>query len=153
MSSCDLWGRSKTGPRDVRVQLIELPCSAPAFDRILTSNPINKISNVWSGFCWKWLYKQIQHAARQLILEFNQLYRYWNSYLTRMYTQISGFSRKPLENHVWLPLWPITACLKKHEDWGLFIYSAKTCLLGKTPPRLGHLAPASEVAGGLTLPF
>jgi hypothetical protein len=23
MSSCDLWGRSKTGPRDVRVQLIE----------------------------------------------------------------------------------------------------------------------------------
>jgi hypothetical protein len=25
MSSCDLCGRSKTGPRDVRVQLIELP--------------------------------------------------------------------------------------------------------------------------------
>jgi hypothetical protein len=25
MSSCDLWGRRKTGPRDVRVQLIELP--------------------------------------------------------------------------------------------------------------------------------
>jgi hypothetical protein len=36
---------------------------------------------------------------------------------------------------------------------GLFIYSAKTCLRGKTPPRLGHLAPASEVAGGLILPF
>jgi hypothetical protein len=31
--------------------------------------------------------------------------------------------------------------------WSLFIYSAKT------PPRLGHTAPASEVAGGLTLPF
>jgi hypothetical protein len=30
--------------------------------------------------------------------------------------------------------------------------SAKTCLCGKTPPRLGHLAPASEVAGGLLLP-
>jgi hypothetical protein len=30
---------------------------------------------------------------------------------------------------------------------GLFIYSVKTCLRGKTPPRLGHLAPASEVTG------
>jgi hypothetical protein len=36
---------------------------------------------------------------------------------------------------------------------GLFIDSAKTCLRGKTPPRLGHKAPASEVAGGLILPF
>jgi hypothetical protein len=27
---------------------------------------------------------------------------------------------------------------------GLFIYWTKTCLRGKTPPRLGHLAPASE---------
>jgi hypothetical protein len=31
--------------------------------------------------------------------------------------------------------------------------SAKTCLRGKTPPRLGHLAPASVVAGGLTSSF
>jgi hypothetical protein len=49
-------------------------------------------------------------------------------------------------------------CLSRHIDSlqipssssqltnGLFIYSAKTCLRGKTPPRLGHLAPASEVA-------
>jgi hypothetical protein len=29
---------------------------------------------------------------------------------------------------------------------GLFIYSTKACLRGKTPPRLGHLAPASVVA-------
>jgi hypothetical protein len=29
----------------------------------------------------------------------------------------------------------------------LFIYSAKACLRGKTPPRLGHLAPAFEVTG------
>jgi hypothetical protein len=33
------------------------------------------------------------------------------------------------------------------EYTGLFIYSAKTCLRGKTPPRRGYLAPASEVAG------
>jgi hypothetical protein len=32
---------------------------------------------------------------------------------------------------------------------GLFIYSAKMCLRGKPPPRLGYLAPALEVAGGL----
>jgi hypothetical protein len=37
--------------------------------------------------------------------------------------------------------------------YGLFIYSAKTCLRGKTSLRLGHIAPASEVAGGHTLPF
>jgi hypothetical protein len=37
--------------------------------------------------------------------------------------------------------------------YGLFIYSTKACLRGKTPPRLGHFAPASEVAGGHTLPF
>jgi hypothetical protein len=38
---------------------------------------------------------------------------------------------------------------------GLLIYSTKTCLRGKTPPRLSHLAPASEVAGsgGQTLAF
>jgi hypothetical protein len=36
---------------------------------------------------------------------------------------------------------------------GIFIYSAKTCLCGKTPPRLGHLAPASEVAGGHDIPY
>jgi hypothetical protein len=36
---------------------------------------------------------------------------------------------------------------------GMSIYSAKTCLRGKTPPSLGPLAPASEVAGGHTLPF
>jgi hypothetical protein len=52
--------------------------------------------------------------------------------------------------------WPL------NHDWTCFdgfkvqnanltttIYSAKTCLRGKTPTRLGHLAPASEVAGGL----
>jgi hypothetical protein len=39
------------------------------------------------------------------------------------------------------------------KTYVLFIYSAKACLRGKTPPRLGHLAPASEVTGGLTLPF
>jgi hypothetical protein len=38
------------------------------------------------------------------------------------------------------------------DTLGLFIYSTKTCLRGKTPPHLGHLAPASEVAGGHTLP-
>jgi hypothetical protein len=32
----------------------------------------------------------------------------------------------------------------------LFIYSAKACLREKTPPRLGHLAPASEVTGSRT---
>jgi hypothetical protein len=32
-------------------------------------------------------------------------------------------------------------------DYVLFIYSAKACLCGKTPPRLGHLATASEVTG------
>jgi hypothetical protein len=37
--------------------------------------------------------------------------------------------------------------------YGLFIYSTKACLRGKKLPRLGHLAPASEVAGGHTLPF
>jgi hypothetical protein len=31
--------------------------------------------------------------------------------------------------------------------------SAKTCLRGKTSPRLGHIAPASEFAGRLILPF
>jgi hypothetical protein len=36
---------------------------------------------------------------------------------------------------------------------GLFIYSTKACLRVKTPPRLGHLAPASEVARRHTLPF
>jgi hypothetical protein len=36
---------------------------------------------------------------------------------------------------------------------GLFIYSATTCLRVKTPPRLGHLAPALEVVGRHTLPF
>jgi hypothetical protein len=33
------------------------------------------------------------------------------------------------------------------------IYSAKMCLRRKTPPRLGHLALASEVAGGLIYHF
>jgi hypothetical protein len=33
------------------------------------------------------------------------------------------------------------------QSIGLFIYSAKTCLRQKTPPRLGHLPTASEVAG------
>jgi hypothetical protein len=33
------------------------------------------------------------------------------------------------------------------ETNGLFIYSTKACLRGKTPPGLGHLALASEVAG------
>jgi hypothetical protein len=40
-----------------------------------------------------------------------------------------------------------------NDKLGLFIYSTKACLHGKTPPRLGHLAPTSEVAGGHTLPF
>jgi hypothetical protein len=34
-----------------------------------------------------------------------------------------------------------------------FIWKLLTRLRGKTPPRLGHLAPASEVARGLILPF
>jgi hypothetical protein len=38
--------------------------------------------------------------------------------------------------------------LPKVATFGLFIYSTKACLRGKEPPRLGHLAPASEVAGG-----
>jgi hypothetical protein len=40
-----------------------------------------------------------------------------------------------------------------HVSNGLFIYLTKACLRGKTPSRLGHLAPASEVAEGHTVPF
>jgi hypothetical protein len=45
-----------------------------------------------------------------------------------------------------------TTCLGTCLLW-LVHLPAKTCPYGKTPPRLGHLAPASEVAGGHTLPF
>jgi hypothetical protein len=50
--------------------------------------------------------------------------------------------------HGWILFYPV---IMKND---LFIYSTTTtCLRGEAPPRLGHLAPASNVAGGHALPF
>jgi hypothetical protein len=58
MSSCDLWGRRKTGPRDVRVQLIELPFSAYTEKRVYPKalhktsfDPVlGLITQIWTWF-------------------------------------------------------------------------------------------------------
>jgi hypothetical protein len=47
-------------------------------------------------------------------------------------------------------VWTRFECFKvQNANLTTTIYLTKTCLRGKTPPRIGHLAPASEVAGGL----
>jgi hypothetical protein len=64
---------------------------------------------------------------------------------------VSPIQPKPLKLDI--PFSKVVCCsllfYAARREIGLCIYSAETCLCGKTPPRLGHLAPASEVAGGL----